>query len=179
MTVDEFHAWYAQQPRGRYELVDGIVHAMAPERARHSRVKGEVFAALRSAVSSAGLDCLVYPDGMSVTIGDSYRREPDCIVECPPETGMEDIVVRNPVIIVEVISPSTGVFDTGVKFFDYTQISSLRHYVIIDPLGERLIQHSRTNAGAEWTSQIRGKGPMTLDPPGLTFDTTPFLEGFA
>ena len=39
MTVQEFLAWAAAQPRGRYELVRGEVVAMAPERALHNLVK--------------------------------------------------------------------------------------------------------------------------------------------
>ena len=40
MTVPEFLAWAAAQPRGRYELVRGEIVAMAPERARHNLVEG-------------------------------------------------------------------------------------------------------------------------------------------
>ena len=39
MTRDEFLVWAEQQPSGRFERIDGIVVAMAPERASHNRCK--------------------------------------------------------------------------------------------------------------------------------------------
>ena len=50
MTRDEFLAWVEQQPSGRFERIDGIVVAMAPERASHNRCKGAAHDALRRAV---------------------------------------------------------------------------------------------------------------------------------
>ena len=50
MTVDEFLAWAMAQPEGRFELVDGKVVAMAPERVAHARLKSEVWLALRDAI---------------------------------------------------------------------------------------------------------------------------------
>ena len=57
MTSAEFVDWAMRQPSGRYELVDGEVVAMSPERSGHNRVKGNVFVALRAAIKAAGLPC--------------------------------------------------------------------------------------------------------------------------
>jgi Uma2 family endonuclease len=40
MTRQEFLAWVEQQPSGRFERIDGVVVAMAPEQAAHNRRKG-------------------------------------------------------------------------------------------------------------------------------------------
>ena len=53
MTVTEFLAWAEKQPKGRYELVDGQVIAMSPERNRHALVKFNVAGALKAAVMRA------------------------------------------------------------------------------------------------------------------------------
>ncbi|TMJ66323.1 MAG: Uma2 family endonuclease, partial [Alphaproteobacteria bacterium] len=82
MTVQEFLAWAAAQPRGRYELVRGEVVAMAPERARHNLVKAAVFRALSDAVARAALPCTVFTDGMTVVIDNEHSREPDAAVQC-------------------------------------------------------------------------------------------------
>ena len=74
MTVPEFLAWAANQPRGRYELVRGEVVAMAPERARHNLVKAAVFRALRDAVARAGVPCTVFTDGMTVVTDNAITR---------------------------------------------------------------------------------------------------------
>ena len=58
MTREEFLAWVEQQPSGRFERIDGIVVAMAPERASHNLRKGAARDALRRSVRDAGLDLL-------------------------------------------------------------------------------------------------------------------------
>ena len=89
MTVPEFLAWAAKQPRGRYELVRGEVVAMAPERARHNLVKAAVFRALRDAVARAGVPCTVFTDGMTVVTDNDNSREPDAAVQCGIATDLD------------------------------------------------------------------------------------------
>jgi Uma2 family endonuclease len=58
MTVDQFLSWALAQPDGpRYELVDGEVVAMEPERAVDARRKARIWRALTDAVDGAGLPC--------------------------------------------------------------------------------------------------------------------------
>ena len=87
MTREEFLAWVEQQPCGRFERIDGIVVAMAPERASHNRRKRAAQNALRRAAAEAGLaSCEVFGDGIvsretggrrenHVLIGSHERRE--------------------------------------------------------------------------------------------------------
>ena len=56
MTVDEFLPWAEAQERGRYELHEGEVIAVSPERAVHWKTKGAVFIALRDAIRAAALE---------------------------------------------------------------------------------------------------------------------------
>jgi len=72
MKVDEFLA--DGQAHGRYELVDGEIFAMSPERARHNLVKLAAALALRDAVRGAKLPCTVFTDGISVVIDDQNTR---------------------------------------------------------------------------------------------------------
>ncbi len=81
MTVDEFLVWAEEEPRGRCEFFDGEVIAMAPERARHALVKGDVYVSLRNAVAIAKLPCKVFLDGMTVKINDYTSYEPDAVVQ--------------------------------------------------------------------------------------------------
>ena len=89
MNVQEFLAWAAAQPRGRYELVGGEIVAMAPERALHNLVKLAVVRALGDAVARAGLPCTVFTDGMTVVIDNEHSREPDAAVQCSVSTDLE------------------------------------------------------------------------------------------
>ena len=64
MTREEFQVCAEQQASSRFERVDGIVVAMAPERASHNRRKGSMRDALRRAANEAGLtSCEVFGDG--------------------------------------------------------------------------------------------------------------------
>jgi Uma2 family endonuclease len=79
MTREAYDPW-ALEHGGRYERIDGVVVAMAPERVGHSRVKGNVYALLRTAVRAAGFSCEVFPDGPAVMVDDS-DYQPDCRID--------------------------------------------------------------------------------------------------
>jgi Uma2 family endonuclease len=64
LTADEFIAWAAEQPTGRFELAEGVVVAMAPERVSHTRAKLDAAVALRAALASRGLGCEALADGV-------------------------------------------------------------------------------------------------------------------
>jgi Uma2 family endonuclease len=82
MTREAFRLWAAEQPSGRYKRIDGEVVAMAPERASHADRKAMAWLALRRAISAADLHCHVYPDGMTVEVGEDGDYEPDAVVRC-------------------------------------------------------------------------------------------------
>ena len=166
MTADEFVAWALGSPAGRYELVLGEVVAMAPERARHNLGKAAVYKALDSAVKRAGLPCAVFTDGMSVRIDNSTVREPDAAVQCGTKVDLDDVFLHSPMIVVEVISPSTERDDTGSKLLEYFTIASIQHYLIIDPYRPALIHHAR-GEGGEIRTHIHTGGEIVLNPPGL------------
>ena len=107
MSVDQFLAWAEGQP-GRYELADGMVHAMAPETAGHAERKAAVYSALSAGIRARGLNCHALPDGMTVRIDEITAYEPDALVYCGGKISPSSIQVPNPLIVVEVLSPSTS-----------------------------------------------------------------------
>jgi Uma2 family endonuclease len=167
MTTDEFIAWAMDRPRGeRYELVAGEVIAMAPERAAHALTKGQVFRRLAEAIEAAGLACTAYPDGMAVAIDEMTTYEPDALVRCGPPLPDDAVKLTDPVIVVEVLSPSTRARDAGAKLEDYFRLPSLRHYLIVKTENGSVIHHARDAEGRIATRIIRG-APIRLDPPGI------------
>jgi Uma2 family endonuclease len=68
MTVEQFVDWAMAQPDGRYELMDGEVVAMAPERAAHALLKSRIWRALETAIAERRVPCEALPDGMTVRI---------------------------------------------------------------------------------------------------------------
>jgi Uma2 family endonuclease len=144
MTVDEFLAWLDEGPEGaRYELVAGEVVAMAPERAAHARRKARAWRALTDSIEAAGLSCEALPDGMTVRIDDHTAYEPDAVVHCGEALADDAVIVPAPVIVVEVLSPSTATRDTGAKLADYFRLPSVRHYLIVRTDRPTVIHHRR------------------------------------
>ncbi len=167
MSVEQFLAW-ARETFGRYELVDGEVVAQASERAAHAKMKGAVFVALLAAVHRAGAPCHALPDGMAVRVDKATVFEPDAQVYCGPELPPDAPLVENPIIVVEVLSPSTGRNDALGKLAGYFKLASVRHYLIVDPEQRLVIHHARFEVGTILTRILRD-GAVTLDPPGLEF----------
>ena len=164
MTVDQFLSWAEDRP-GRYELLDGEVFAMSPQRAQHARAKSRIFMGLHGAVRAGSLPCEVFPDGMTVRVDPTTAFEPDALVVCGARLDADEAEVTNPLIVVEVILPSTRAIDTGAKFAGYFSLAGVMHYLIVDPVKRLVIHHRR---GAEVIeSRIVADGVLRLEPPGL------------
>jgi Uma2 family endonuclease len=170
MTVDQYLGWAMAQPDdAHYELVAGEVVAMAPERAVHARRKAEIWLALRDGIKAAGLPCEALPDGMTVKIDDFTAYEPDAVVHCGEKVADDAVIVPGPVIVVEVLSPSTATRDTGAKLADYFRVASLRHYLIVRTDRPTVIHHRRGD-GEVIETRIVTAGALRLDPPGIALD---------
>ena len=131
-TREEFLRLVRSPARGRYERMDGQIISMAPERIGHVRLKSAVWLALRRAVADARVPCEALPDGATVAAGNS-DYEPDATVNCGDPMAREAIYAPTPVIVVEVLSPSTASTDTGAKLADYFLVPSIAHYLIVMP----------------------------------------------
>jgi len=166
MTVDEFLAWAMTQP-ARYELHRGEVYVMSPENAGHAEIKFAIQRVLLAAISATGLSCYVLPDGMTVRIDDETAYEPDAIVYCGPKIARAAVEVANPLVVVEVLSPSTRSVDLSVKLAHYFRLPSVAHYLIVDPAQPMIIHHSRSGAGDTILTRVVTEGAIKLDPPGL------------
>lgn len=167
MTREEFLTWVEQQPSGRFERIDGIVVAMAPERASHNLRKGAARDALRRAVREAGLTtCQIFGDGMTVSVEDS-DFEPDAVLRCGPRLPDATSKVPDPLVLVEVLSPDSGTRDRATKLRAYFRLPSVRHYLIVWPEEPRIVHHARMPNG-ELATAVVTSGPISLDPPGVT-----------
>lgn len=175
LTADEFLTWAAGQAKGRYELVGGNIVAMAPERADHARIKAAAWAALKSAIKRAGVNCEAFIDGLSVRINESTVYEPDALVNCGPRVAGDVIIAPNPTIVVEVLSPSTQHIDKTAKLIDYFSLAAVQHYLVID-IERRAIMHHRKDTANTVATTICRQGQIALDPPGLEIDVADLLD---
>jgi Uma2 family endonuclease len=175
MTVDEFLPWAEAQERGRYELHDGQVIMMSPERAAHWKVKLNAVIALRYAIKAGSLGCHAVPDGATVRISAHTAFEPDALVYCGEEVPDYSLEVPNPVIVVEVLSPGTQVTDLRDKLRGYFTVPSVHHYLIVDPEKQMVIHHARGDGDALQT-RLLSAGELRLEPPGLGVTVPSFFE---
>jgi Uma2 family endonuclease len=165
MSVDQFLAWAEDQPY-RYELAGGQIYAMAPETAGHVERKAAAHLALRTAIRRRGLNCYALADGMTVRIDESTAYEPDALVYCGSRLPPSALLVPDPVIVVEVLSPSTSRVDALFKLAGYFGVPSIQHYLIIDPNQRLIVHHQRGELDALITRIVR-EGVVRLEPPGI------------
>jgi Uma2 family endonuclease len=89
------------------------------------------------------------------------------VVTCA-QIDLSTPVIAEPVIIVEVMSPSSEADDAGRKWFSYRKIPSLKHYLVLSQ-DERAVQlHSR--AGDLWRERFVSAGRVELDDPPVRLD---------
>ena len=146
---------------------------MAPERAAHALTKYAAQKTLEAGIKRAGLPCRMFPDGMTVRITARNAYEPDALVACP-SPPLDAIEIPNPVIVVEVLSPSTAAGDHGVKLDGYFSLPSVEHYLILDADRRVMIHHKRGEGGAIETRVLR-EGLVRLEPPGFDAEVAGFI----
>jgi len=176
MSVSEFLAWSEGQPeRTRLELIDGAPVAMSPERTRHGISKLDIAIALRSAIATSGCHCHVLPDGATVPVDEWNTYEPDALVYCGEQLPGDAVIVPAPVIVVEVLSPSSVHRDTVTKLQGYFRLASIRHYLIVDAEAVTVVHHARTGPDGPILTKVLSAGEIVLDPPGLRIAVPDFF----
>lgn len=132
----------------RHEYVAGKVYAMAGASDRHNRIALNVASALSSRLGDG--PCEPFISDMKLYAAPDVFYYPDVMVAC--DDPVEDNYFRRqPVLIVEVISPSTERNDRNEKLLAHKTISSLQEYVIVYQDETHVDVHRRTADG--WTSE--------------------------
>ena len=166
INVAAFIAWTEAQPDDRYELVDGEIVAMTRDTVGHNLAKAWAWRALDDAVRTAGLNCVVLVDGVGVPISENTLRIPDVLVQCGAAPDRNSLVIESPLIVVEVVSPSSEHDDTDVKLVDYFSVASIHHYLIIFS-EKRVVVHHQRNERGTLDTRIVSEGDIDLSPPGM------------
>jgi Uma2 family endonuclease len=104
---------------------------------------------------------------MSVQVDVDTVYEPDALVRCGEPVHDDTVKISDPVIVVEVISPSSRGQDTGAKLQDYFRLPSVRHYLVVNARKRSAVHHCRDAAGLIQTRIVR-TGTLDLSPPGIT-----------
>ncbi len=147
LSLSEFMAWEEKQ-EDRHEFHGGEVFAMVGGRRGHSRIIANLVRHLGNHLDAT--PCQVFSEGMKVQIGDDTVVYPDVFVTCDKRFSFDEQVITEPVLVIEVLSPSTQGYDRSTKFAFYRRLGSLREYALIDPETQR-VEVFRPGADGHWT----------------------------
>jgi Uma2 family endonuclease len=157
MTLAAFLEWDDGSDR-RYELLDGIPVMMAPSLEAHGELAAalgaEIRARLRQPCRVIGEAGIVIPDR-----ADTYYVA-DLAVTCAPREPGRRMVVE-PVLVVEVLSPSTGQVDRWRKVADYRTLSSVQE-ILVAFSDERRVEVQRRTADGWRVEDLIGKAEISL-----------------
>ena len=173
MTRDQFFDW-AEAQDARYEFDGFEPVAMTGGNLNHNSIAFNIHTALRGRLKGSGCKPLGLDAGVA-TIGDTVRY-PDAVVTCSPTQGGSRLV-PSPVVVFEVISPTSGHIDRIVKVREYAAVDLIRRYVIVESASVGLTVHERREAGQKWTVTTAMAGDLlTLSEIGVEIPIAEIYE---
>ncbi|MGA1856540.1 Uma2 family endonuclease [Azospirillum sp. 11R-A] len=141
----------------RHEYVDGEIFAMVGASLNHARIVARLGYAIRQAALRRGCDAFTNDVKVRVEAANAYYY-PDIVATCAADD--DPYVVKDPVLVVEVLSDSTEAIDRREKRTNYQKIPSLREIVLVSQ-SERLVEIYRRD-GSGWTVDVVRDGPVML-----------------
>lgn len=163
-TPKEYFALEARS-EVRHEYFEGEVFAMAGASVTHNLIKGNFIAGLRPGVRQRG--CRYVDENVRLAVSEEvFYTYPDVMVSCDPADRHESYTWRQPVLIAEVLSPSTSEYDRTTKFENYQKIPSLRHYLLISQ-SAWIVEWFRRDEAGQWIYTLLTGPDSTLKIPDL------------
>jgi len=151
------------------EFLDGEMFAMSGASRRHARVQRNILGELYNALRGKG--CEVFSSDLRVRVSSRMYTYPDISVVCgePALADEHQDNLLNPVVLFEILSPSTEKYDRGLKFQHYRKIESLQEYVLVDQSQVRIECYTR-QPGNTWTLRDyqRLEEEVTIDSIGVS-----------
>lgn len=160
----------------KHEFFAGQVFAMAGGTFNHARVAGNLFAQLRQTLRDK--PCQPMNSDMRIHTPSGLDTYPDVSVYCgQPELSDNQTTLLNPVLVIEVLSPSTRDYDRSGKFAHYRSIPGLQDYLLIDPESV-LVEHFNRIKRDEWLLRVYSDmaASITLGSLGITLSLTDIYE---
>ena len=131
LTPEEYLTWERKQPF-KNEYHNGQIIAMSGASHWHNRITLDTATHLNNQLMEG--ECEVFVGEMRVRTSPTVSYlYPDVIVVCGEPRFEDDTfdTLLNPIVVIEVLSPSTAAYDRGEKFESYKQLASLQEYILI------------------------------------------------
>ena len=161
----------------RYEFHNGDVFAMAGTTVVHNLLVGRMRDLIREKFAPRG--CYTLTESVKLqAIKDYYYPYPDVMLTCHELGKQERYIIKNPLLIVEVLSKSTADTDKSFKWQRYRKIDSLQHYILVSQYEVLIEVFSRTDQPETWlyrsfdnlTDEIRLEDLDFTLPVGAVYD---------
>lgn len=143
-TFDEYIKMEKESPI-RYEYYHGEVFSMAGATLNHGDIADNINECFKHASKSK--DCRSFQENAKLEVEkNGIYVYPDVVLTCHPDDVRSEYLIKNPVLIVEVTSPSSENYDRGKKWRYYRRISSLRYYLLVSQYQPYVELYSRKSA---------------------------------
>jgi Uma2 family endonuclease len=143
MTLEQFLAWEERQEL-RYEFDGFEPVAMNGVRVEHAAIEMNLTLALGNRLR--GRPCRAFGSNLKIEVAGRIRY-PDAFVVCTP-VPRGTYIIRDPVVVFEILSPSTSHTDLVLKTAEYQATPSIQRYVILEQTHAGAQVFSRR--GADW-----------------------------
>lgn len=178
VTKAEFFRFIQSRPDERYEYEGGlVVQQMVGGTRRHGLVAGRIYSALLSLVPTAKFD-VMFERGVETS---TRVRFADVVVE-PADEPDDSLAATRPVVIVEVLSPSSRAYDLRIKPAEYTAIPTLDVYLVASQTEAAVLLWQRGADGTFPAEPVEIEGidqrlTLACRPFTLTLDLADIYEG--
>ena len=168
-TVAEYIE-FEEQSDIRHEFHYGRLLPMAAGTPnKHNRVKQNVVYALRGHFLPRG--CVIFDENLKLRIIENGKYNyPDVMLTRDPQDLDAEFIIKNPSLVVEVLSKSTARYDRTDKFDDFQKVPSIQYYLLVESRWQSVSLYSRTDNPRLWTYQIFKEPTDIVSFPKLNFE---------
>lgn len=188
-TEDEYFAFEDRSP-DRWEFLPdgppnpdgtrlGRIRAMSGGTLDHGSIGGNLVTALNIALRGAGIQtCRVFGSDVKIHPPEGRNTYPDVSVVCgkPALYRKRRDIFTNPILIAEVLSPSTEAYDRNKKRESYQTIPTLQHYLLITADRARVELYTREESGWRFEAHEGLEVVITLPALGVTLALADLYE---
>ncbi|MCY7358073.1 MAG: Uma2 family endonuclease [Rudanella sp.] len=171
LTVEDYFK-FEETSDVRHEFRDGQVYAMAGGTVNHNVLVDNVKDGLKAGIKGRG--CRVFSENMKVeAVRGVYMPYPDVVVACHPfDLRGDNLIIRQPRMLVEVLSKSTAYNDRGFKWQRYRRMPSLWYYLLVDQYKMAVELFSRIEQTDEWINTVYEQPEDVIVMPRLDLELT-------
>jgi len=178
MTEEAFERLLSVESPYRYELIDGLLYDMTGSSPEHSALAGNIDGLLREQLGKSG-PCRTHRD-QYVVIPGKPPVVPDVVVTCDradwdKDKRLKPFKIQSPLIVVEVLSPSTEKYDRTEKFKRYRLCPAFAVYLLVSQDKQLVEVYRKTK---DWTREaFAAEQTIQLDQLDLELPLASIYEG--